>query len=93
MPSLRQGQYDSHRPRIFRRPAPFAAVRRGLAWSMIGGTRSRRLSSAIETPDGLPPAAQRLVAILGKLVAWKRQLVTILNAMLRDDLPWNPKCA
>jgi hypothetical protein len=30
---------------------------------MIGGTRSRRLSSTIETPDGLPPSAQCLVAI------------------------------
>jgi hypothetical protein len=39
---------------------PSAAVRRGLAWPMIGGTRSRRLSSAVETPDGLTPSAQRV---------------------------------
>jgi hypothetical protein len=31
---------------------------------MIGQTGSHRLSSTIETPDGLPPSAQRLVAIL-----------------------------
>jgi hypothetical protein len=59
---------------------------------MIGGTASRRLSSIVETPDRLPPSAQRLVAIPEKLLACMRQLVTILNAMLRDDIPWNPKC-
>jgi hypothetical protein len=31
---------------------------------MIGGTASRHLSSTVETPDGLTPSAQRLVAIL-----------------------------
>jgi hypothetical protein len=60
---------------------------------MIGGTSSRRLPSAVETPDGLPPSAKRLVAIPRKLVACMRQLVTILNAMLRDNLPWNPQWA
>jgi hypothetical protein len=60
---------------------------------MIGGTRSRRLSSIVATPDGLPPSAERLVAIPGQLVACMQKPVTILNAMLRDNLPWNPKCA
>jgi hypothetical protein len=41
---------------------PTAAVRRGLAHPLIGGTASRRLSSTVETPDGLTPSAQRLVA-------------------------------
>jgi hypothetical protein len=57
---LRQGTSDTPRPRVFRRPAPSAAVRRGLGWSIIGGTPSRRLSSIVETPDGLTPSAQRL---------------------------------
>jgi hypothetical protein len=30
---------------------------------MIGGTASRRLSSIVETPDGLTPSAQRVVAM------------------------------
>jgi hypothetical protein len=44
-------------------PRPSPAVCRGLGWSMIGRTASRRLSSAVETPDGLTPSAQRPVAI------------------------------
>jgi hypothetical protein len=53
---------STNRPAL-RVEEPFAAVCRGLAWSMIGGTRSRRLSSAVETPDGLTPSAQPPIAI------------------------------
>jgi hypothetical protein len=41
-------------------PRPSPAVRRGLAWSMIDGTASRRLSSTVAMPDGLTPSAPRL---------------------------------
>jgi hypothetical protein len=60
---LRQGTSDSPRPLALHRHAPFAAVRRGLLWPMIGRTPSRRLSSIVETPDELTPSAQRPVAI------------------------------
>jgi hypothetical protein len=59
---------------------------------MIGGTASHRLSSAVAAPDGLPPSAQRLVAPPGKLVACMRKPGTILNAMLGNNLHWNPQC-
>jgi hypothetical protein len=58
---------------------------------MVGGTRSRRLSSIVETPDRLTPSAKGLFAIPRKLVACMRKPGTILNAMLGDNL-WNPQC-
>jgi hypothetical protein len=64
----RQGKSDTPRPASSAAPEPSGAVRRGLSWSMIGRTGSHRLSSAVATPDGLPPSAQRLLAIPGKTV-------------------------
>jgi hypothetical protein len=61
---------------------------------VVDDRRNSQPSPVIDrrSDKGLTPSAQRLLAIPGQLLACMQTLVTILNAMLRDDLPWNPKC-